>query len=84
MIERNSELGPDRLLPGEPPDSRWREDADHWVVVYSELVRFLCSSAASRTHVLNRYSRRLAFWRARAEALECRADAEETPLEASQ
>ena len=29
---------PLRLLPGEDPDSPYREDAEHWVEVYRELV----------------------------------------------
>lgn len=27
-------------LPGEDPDTRYLDDADHWIVVYSELLDF--------------------------------------------
>lgn len=30
----------ERLLPGENPESRSMEDAEHWVSVYTELFRF--------------------------------------------
>jgi hypothetical protein len=33
-------VDPDRLLPGENPDTPHLEDAAHWVTVYSELVLF--------------------------------------------
>jgi len=29
-----------RLLPGEPPDSEYAEDANHWLTVYGDLVAF--------------------------------------------
>jgi hypothetical protein len=31
---------PDRLLPGEAPDTRYPDDARHWITVYSESLAF--------------------------------------------
>jgi hypothetical protein len=31
---------PDRLLHGEKPETRYVEDAQHWLAVYEELLRF--------------------------------------------
>jgi len=33
-------VDPDRLIDGEDPDTRYVEDAAHWITVYSELVLF--------------------------------------------
>jgi hypothetical protein len=33
-------VDPDRLLDGENPETRYIEDAAHWITVYSELVLF--------------------------------------------
>jgi hypothetical protein len=33
-------VDPDRLLEGEDPETRYVEDAAHWITVYSELVLF--------------------------------------------
>ncbi|GAC1344521.1 MAG: hypothetical protein NVSMB29_18200 [Candidatus Dormibacteria bacterium] len=33
-------VDPDRLLHGEDPSSRHRDDAEHWVTVYEELLRY--------------------------------------------
>ena len=82
MVARNNGLDADRLLPGEPHDSSLREDAAHWAVVYTELVKFLRASSADLTHMLDRYSRRLAFWRRRVEALEGQSPMDEKPIEA--
>src|SRR5919204_1324117 len=30
----------DRLLPGERPQTAYSDDADHWVRVYTDLIRF--------------------------------------------
>jgi hypothetical protein len=35
---RRMSIDPDRLLPGEEVDSRNRDDATHWVAVYTELL----------------------------------------------
>jgi hypothetical protein len=34
----NDAVDPDRLLPGEDPESRLLEDAEHWRAVYRELL----------------------------------------------
>ena len=31
---------PDRLLPGEDPDSTHPDDAEHWIEVYRELLQY--------------------------------------------
>ncbi len=33
-------VDPDRLLHGEDPASRHRDDAEHWISVYEELLRY--------------------------------------------
>jgi len=33
-------VDPDRLIEGEDPETRYVEDAAHWITVYSELVLF--------------------------------------------
>jgi hypothetical protein len=33
-------VAPERLLPGEGPDSDHIDDARHWITVYSELLEF--------------------------------------------
>lgn len=35
---RRQSIDPDRLLPGEDLDSQDRQDAEHWVAVYTELL----------------------------------------------
>ena len=64
------------LLPGEWPDSPYPEDAEHWSTVYVELITAAGELAASadgnRSAVeaaQERYRRRLAFWRQRADEL---------------
>ena len=52
------------LLPGEVTDSHHRDEVEHWVAVYEELTRFLYQSSAP-DHLLERYLRRLRFWRGR-------------------
>ena len=41
-LRRAAEMAsdPDRLLPGEPPDSEFDDDATLWVEVYSELLEY--------------------------------------------
>ncbi|MGH7902712.1 MAG: hypothetical protein ACREPA_01120 [Candidatus Dormibacteraceae bacterium] len=69
----------DELMPGERPDSPYREDAEHWVRVYDQLVRgtralLLVEWAPGRRRSpeatvlkdrLARYRRRLSYWRRR-------------------
>ncbi|HEX3630728.1 MAG TPA: hypothetical protein VHW91_09680 [Candidatus Dormibacteraeota bacterium] len=38
MAERSTD--PDPLLPGENRSSRFADDAEHWIAVYSEFIRF--------------------------------------------
>lgn len=60
--------GPDDgLLPGELPDSGYREDAEHWLSVYSELL-CLATELGLTSHA-ERYGRRLRFWQARLQEL---------------
>ncbi|MFN2451813.1 MAG: hypothetical protein ABR541_05625 [Candidatus Dormibacteria bacterium] len=33
-------VDPDRLLHGEDPTSRHQDDAEHWISVYEELIRY--------------------------------------------
>jgi hypothetical protein len=47
-------LDPDRLLPGENPESREQEDAAHWVRVYQELKETKETLAADLTAALER------------------------------
>lgn len=60
----------DRLLPGEPPTSNYVEDAAHWVTVYAELSEYLSRSQIALEGTLERYQRRLAFWRLRLDELD--------------
>lgn len=59
---------PEPLLPGEMADSRLRDDAEHWIAVYEELIGFLRGSEAADGQ-LARYHRRLTFWRHRRDQL---------------
>jgi len=92
------ESSTDALLPGEQPGSGYREDVEHWITVYSELVefkRFMLDGATARAEQMTteaarievdttdlrvaraeaeRFTRRLAFWRGRLDALKVRAD----------
>jgi hypothetical protein len=47
-------LDPDRLLPGENPDSHEQEDAAHWVRVYRELMETKQTLAADLAIALER------------------------------
>lgn len=38
---------PNRLLPGEVPDTIFLEDADHWVRVYQDLVNWVVRSTVT-------------------------------------
>lgn len=74
---RVGDIDPEPLLPGEWPDSPFREDAQHWVAVYAELAGTVGDIAASAdgTHPLlntarSRYRQRLTFWRRRLEAMD--------------
>lgn len=65
--ERKVEEAP--LFPGERQDSPFREDAEHWVAVYQELVVRAgeLAATANGSHgalqkAQQRYRRRLAFW----------------------
>lgn len=61
------------LLPGEEADSEYRDDAEHWIRVYDELLtsagelaRDANGARAALEAAQERYRRRLAFWRQRA------------------
>ncbi|MBO0709206.1 MAG: hypothetical protein J2P44_12660 [Candidatus Dormibacteraeota bacterium] len=53
----------DGLLPGELPDTSYPEDAQHWLTVYSELLRF--ATELEVPAYVDLYRRRLDFWRVR-------------------
>lgn len=60
------------LLPGECDDTNFRDDAQHWVTVYEEMVshaRDLVSAGdgleSALTESLARYRQRLEFWQRR-------------------
>jgi hypothetical protein len=69
----------DRLLPGEDPESSFPDDAEHFVSVYAELLRFQelavsqaeAESSGGGEHLehlrleRDRLRRRLDFWRRR-------------------
>jgi hypothetical protein len=56
------------LLPGEILHSELRDDAEHWASVYEELIAFLIRfDHAGGT--LERYRRRLRYWRSRRDEL---------------
>ncbi|MBV8528893.1 MAG: hypothetical protein JOZ75_11295 [Candidatus Dormibacteraeota bacterium] len=68
--ERAGETSP--LLPGEWCETTFRDDAEHWVSVYEELVDDAAGLAASAEGVstpldavVSRYRCRLKFWRRR-------------------
>jgi hypothetical protein len=63
-------FGPAPLLPGEDVDPAHLEDADHWVAVYEELIGFLHQSRPDLPATVERYRRRLAYWRALRDQLE--------------
>jgi hypothetical protein len=52
------------LLPGEMDDSGDRDDVEHWVAVYEQLIGFLNEFDAP-DEMQRRYQRRLRFWRRR-------------------
>lgn len=56
--------GGDPLLAGEAPDSRYAEDCEHWIDVYTELVRF-AQTVDGAEPLVERYERRLSYWRDR-------------------
>lgn len=56
--------GEDPLLPGETPETVYAEDCEHWIAVYSELIRFADTIAGAKA-LAERYERRLKFWRDR-------------------
>ena len=58
------QLEEDPLLPGEAPDTPYAEDCEHWIDVYSELIRFADTIAVAEP-LVQRYERRLQFWRDR-------------------
>ncbi|MBO0686150.1 MAG: hypothetical protein J2P45_23625 [Candidatus Dormibacteraeota bacterium] len=59
------------LLPGERPDTCYLDDAEHWAAVYTELTELFLGHPGweSSRQMLDRYERRLAFWRSRLEEL---------------
>lgn len=58
----------DGLLPGEALQSDTLDDATHWTAVYEELVSFLRHTDL-RIPTLDRYQRRLAYWRRRSDEI---------------
>lgn len=66
------------LVPGEVADSNSRDDAEHWTNVYQELIGFLAGVDAGSA-ALERYRRRLAFWRRRRQQLTEAMSANEPP-----
>jgi hypothetical protein len=52
------------LLPGEMADSQDRDDVEHWVAVYEQLIGFL-SEFDAPDEMQDRYRQRLRFWRGR-------------------
>src|SRR5260370_32336751 len=54
LAVRRMSIDPDRLLPGEDVNSRNRDDATHWIAVYSELLntkqRLVASLLEMMTH----------------------------------
>jgi hypothetical protein len=63
-----SGTGKEPLLPGELSDSEHRDDAEHWVAVYQELIGFLVGYETP-TSTVERFRWRLTFWRRRSEQL---------------
>jgi hypothetical protein len=58
------QLEGDPLLPGEAPNTPYAEDCEHWIDVYSELIRF-ADTITGADPLVQRYERRLRFWRDR-------------------
>jgi hypothetical protein len=73
---------PDRLLPGENPESEYLEDAELWIEIYTELIDVtegllarlnepslaragVREEAAPISDQLQRFRRRLDFWKSR-------------------
>jgi hypothetical protein len=56
------------LLPGEMADSDLADDAEHWAAVYEELTGFLVQLDPTDDAV-ERYRRRLEYWRCRRDEL---------------
>jgi hypothetical protein len=81
LVQEEGVGGATQLLPGELLTSDDPEDAAHWVAVYSELA-FMLRSLPERTTVdgtVERYERRLAFWRERLRQLS--SDGAEAPVQ---
>jgi hypothetical protein len=71
LLERPG-LEADPLLPGELLLSSLCEDAEHWVAVYEALTSFLADNQPDPPDMLDRYQRRLAYWRCRHDELRAR------------
>ena len=69
-VDENDAESP-QLLPGEVATSQMSEDAELWVTVYSELLDFLGGHPEAETfwRTIERYQRRLFFWRRRLDEL---------------
>jgi hypothetical protein len=74
MVNETLPVGREPLLPGEEADSEYRDDAEHWIRVYEELLASAGELAANANGARGaleaaqgRYRRRLAFWRRRAQ-----------------
>jgi hypothetical protein len=71
------------LLSGEAPDSRDRDEVEHWVAVYEQLACFLTEFAAP-DEMQERYRQRLRFWRHRCAGLARPASENGHPTEAAE
>jgi hypothetical protein len=63
-----SPIATEPLLPGEVLHSDRRDDAEHWGAVYEELIAFLVRFDHPG-ETLERYRRRLHYWRRRGDEL---------------
>ncbi|HXM55054.1 MAG TPA: hypothetical protein VOB72_06660 [Candidatus Dormibacteraeota bacterium] len=59
----------DRLLPGEPFDSDFLDDVEHWLSVYEELTNFVREAELDLVRWVQRYEQRLVHWQRRHDEL---------------
>lgn len=64
-----ADRGAEQLLPGEPADSSYPDDVQHWVAVYEELTGFVRQAELDLSRRLDSYLRRLEHWRRRHDEL---------------
>lgn len=67
--DREDSSGAGHLLPGEPADSGYPDDVQHWVAVYEELTGFVLQAELDLPQRLERCRTRLEHWRRRHEEL---------------